>query len=48
MIEISKGVFITNLEKFLAIYEARRNAVSVLADGVIERMGQYKQAIDEK
>lgn len=48
MIEISKGVFITNLEKFLAIYEARRNAVPILSDGVIERMEQYKQAIDEK
>lgn len=46
--EISKGVIIVNLEKFLAIYEARCESVSVLADGVIERMEQYKQAIDEK
>lgn len=46
-IEISRGVTIVNLEKFLEIYEARCESVSVLSDGVIERMELYKIAINE-
>ncbi len=48
MIEISKGVFIVDLKKFTDIYNSRLNAVSVLSDGVIERMEQLKKIQDEK
>jgi hypothetical protein len=41
MIEISKGIFIVDLKKFTDIYNARLNAVSVLSEGVIERMELY-------
>jgi len=46
-IEISKGVFIVDLKKFTDIYNARLNAVSVLSEGVIERMQQLKNIQDE-
>ena len=42
-------IFITNLEKFLAIYEAKtKYCFRIKGRSVIERMEQYKQAIDEK
>jgi hypothetical protein len=41
MIKISEGVFIVDLKKFTDIYNARLNAVSVLSEGVIERMELY-------
>lgn len=48
MIEISKGVYVTDVVKFTTVYEARCNSVSVLAEGVIERYEQYKEKIQDK
>ena len=38
MIEISKGVYVTDDEKFTEIYEARCESVYVLSSGVKTRM----------
>jgi len=48
MIEISKGVFVTDSKKFLEVYEARLNAVSVLSEGVLVRYELYKIATNGK
>lgn len=45
MIEISKGVYVIDVEKFIEVYEARCELHSVLSRGVIERMELYKKAI---
>jgi len=45
MIEISKGVYVTDVEKFTTVYEARCESVSILAEGVILRMEQYLKTI---
>lgn len=47
-IEISKGVYVTDVEKFTTVYEARKDAVDILSTGVKERMELYKIAINEK
>lgn len=41
MIEISKGVFIVDLKKFTDIYNARKDLLPILSDGVNERMDFY-------
>jgi len=41
-IEISKGVFIVDLKKFTDIYNARKDLLSILSDGVNDRMELYK------
>lgn len=47
MIEISKGVYVTDVDKFTTVYEARKDAVDILSTGVKERMELYKIAINE-
>jgi len=47
VIEISKGVFVVDVQKFLDIYEARCSSVSVLSDGVKIRYKQYLKAIND-
>lgn len=47
MIEISKGVYVTDVDKFTTVYEARKDSVNVLSVGVKERMELYKIAINE-
>lgn len=44
-LEISQGVYVTDVEKFKTVYEARKDAVSVLSNGVKERMELYKLKI---
>ncbi len=41
-LEISQGVYVTDVEKFTTVYEARKDAVPVLSSGVKERMELYK------
>ena len=41
MIEISKGVYIVDLKKFTDIYNARKDLLPILSDGVNERMELY-------
>jgi len=41
-IEISKGVYIVDLKKFTDIYNARKDLLSILSDGVNDRMELYK------
>ena len=45
MIEISKGVYVTDVEKFTTVYNARCESVSVLSEGVIERKQLYDRII---
>lgn len=47
MIEISKGVYVIDVDKFKEVYEARKDSVNVLSVGVKERMELYKIAINE-
>jgi len=42
MIEISKGVYVIDVDKFKEVYEARKDSVNVLSVGVKERMELYK------
>lgn len=44
---LSPGVTIVNEVRFLEVYESRKEAVSILSDGVKERMELYKIAINE-
>jgi hypothetical protein len=37
-IEISKGVFVTDVEKFMTVYNARCESISVLSEGVKTRI----------
>jgi len=46
-IEISKGVYIVDLKKFTDIYNARKDLLPILSDGVNERMEQLKKIQDE-
>lgn len=41
-LEISKGIYVTDVEKFTTVYEARKDAVPILSNGVKERMELYK------
>lgn len=47
-IKISDGIYVINKSKFLEVYEARKDAVNVLSEGVSERMELYKIAINER
>ena len=40
-IEISKGVYIVDLKEFTDIYNARKDLLPILSDGVNERMELY-------
>lgn len=42
MIQISKGVYIVDIKKFTDIYNARKDLLPILAEGVNERMELYK------
>ena len=42
-IEISKGVYIVDLKKFTDIYNARKDLLPILSEGVNERMEQLKK-----
>lgn len=46
-IQISKGVYIVDLNKFTDIYNSRKDLLPILSDGVIERMEQYKDKIND-
>ena len=46
-IEISKGVYIVDLKKFTDIYNARKDLLPILSDGVNERMELYKANIND-
>lgn len=47
MIQISKGVYIVDLKKFTDIYNARKDLLPILSDGVNERMELYKANIND-
>ena len=40
-LQISKGVYIVDLKKFTDIYNARKDLLPILSDGVNERMELY-------
>ena len=44
---LSQGVTIVNEVRFLEVYESRKEAVSILSDGVKERMILYNTIIND-
>ena len=44
---LSQGVTIVNEVRFLEVYESRKDAVSILSDGVKERMILYNTIIND-
>jgi len=44
--ELQKGFVIVDLQKFLEVYEARKDSVEILSKGVIERYELYKSKYD--
>ena len=44
---LSPGVTIVNEVRFLEVYESRKEAVSILSDGVKERMILYNTIIND-